>query len=433
MWSKVGHYKQRAAAIGAFGMVVLIAAAGFAPASAAVRAPEALRADILDVAMVGRSLRVTMATAGLGGSQGDAATADVSVWLNGVAIRVGLPLIHMPRHFSMDLDLAAGVARVGGITVGQFASVPPFRENLRFPVEVTVRRGTLAATARRTATILLPAVIVPGYLNEHDGPSAAVLTAFRRHGYADSGAGQNVFWFTYKSTEITLPEGGQALAAYVRRTVLPASYAARINVVGYSLGGLMARWNVAYDVDGWGALINRLMLVGVPNEGTVLAYLTDHTPSALPYSSLGRTSASRAFMPTFPFWRAASTQPWGMPPDAENTVLDELNARPIPPDIRVYLFYGSHDPHNSGGPQTSVGITGMLPGAELAFGAGDGMVLAASAQGLPILGGIGVPALAERAVLRVDLGPVYHTRLLDAAAGRIAGALLDRFVDHVDE
>src|SRR5579864_8775314 len=291
MWSKVGHYKQRAAATGVVGMVLLIVAAVFAPASAAVQAAEALRADILDVAMVGRSLRVTMATAGLGDPQGEAATADVAVWLSGAPIRVGLPLIHMPRQFSMDLDLAAGVARVGGIAVGQFASVPPFRENLRFPVEVTVRRGPLVATARRMAAILLPTVIVPGYLNERDGPSEAVMTAFRRHGYADRGAGQNVFWFTYKSTEITLPEGGRALAAYVRRTVLPASYAARINVVGYSLGGLMARWNVAYDVDGWGALVDRLALVGVPNEGTVLAYLVDHAPSALPYSSLARTSA----------------------------------------------------------------------------------------------------------------------------------------------
>jgi hypothetical protein len=122
-----------------------------------------------------------------------------------------------------------------------------------------------------------------------------------------------------------------------------------------------------------------------------------------------------------------------MPPDAENPLLDELNARPIPPDIRVYLFYGSHDPRDSAGPQTSVGITGLLPDAALAFGAGDGMVLAASAQGLPILGGKGVPALADRAVLRVNLGPVYHTRLLEVAAGRVAGALLDRFDSRMGE
>ena len=97
------------------------------------------------------------------------------------------------------------------------------------------------------------------------------------------------------------------------------------------------------------------------------------------------------------------------------------------------LFYGSHDPGNPAGPQTSAGITGALPCAALSYGAGDGVVLGASAQGLPIRGGKGVPGLIDRAVLPVDLGAVYHTRLLPAGADRIAGAVLDRFFDRVDE
>jgi hypothetical protein len=266
-----------------------------------------------------------------------------------------------------------------------------------------------------------------------DGPSEEVLTVFRRHGFVTAGAARNVFWFTYPSKQVALPLGARALAAYVRGVVLPAGYAARVNVVGFSLGGLMARWNVAYDVDGWSTLVDRLLLVGVPNEGTVAAYLAEHAPSGLPFSALGRTSATQAFLPTFPFWRAAPTQSWGMPADAENALLEELNARPIPRDVRVYLFYGSHDPRDSGGPQTSAGITGVLPEAALAYEAGDGVVLAASAQGLPIRGGSGVPALLDRTVLRVDLGPVYHTRLLDAGAEKVAGALLDAFADRVDE
>ena len=411
-------------------LVVLLAVA----ASSAVGQPvDPPHVAILDVGMVRQSLRITMATANLGDSRGDPPAVTISVQLDGVPIRATLPLIHMPSRFAMDLDLAAGVVRVGGVPVGQFALVPLFRENLRFPVEVTVRRGLLVATARKTATILLPTVIIPGYLNEDDRPSQEVLAVFRRHGYADAGEAQNLFWFAYPSRQVTLPEGARGLAAYVRRVVLPATYAARVNIVGYSLGGLMARWNVAYDVDGWGALVTRLVLVGVPNEGAVMTYLGSHAPSVLPFSGLGRTSAARAFMPTFPFWRATPAQPWGTPPDAENAVLAGLNARTMPPDIRVYLFYGSHDPGDPAGPQTSAGITGVLPGAALSYGAGDGVVLAASAQGLPIRGGKGVPGLADRPVLRVDLGAVYHTRLLDAGADRIAGALLDRFFNRVDE
>jgi len=215
--------------------------------------------------------------------------------------------------------------------------------------------------------------------------------------------------------------------------VLPATHAARVNVVGYSLGGLLARWNVAYDVDGWATLVDRLMLVGVPNEGTVLAYVVAHAPSILPYAGLGRRPAASAFLPTFPFWRADSTQPWTVPADAGNELLADLNARPLPPDIRLYLFYGSHDPRKAGGPQTSAGITGSLPGATLSYGEGDGVVLAASALGLPIGGNEGVTVLTEHAAARVDLGAVYHTGLLEAGATKIIAALLDRFFERVDE
>jgi hypothetical protein len=426
---RVDH-KRRIVAPGLGGLWLLgllaLSAAGSPAADAA-----GLRVGIADVRMAGPSLRIAITTDGLHGAgrQGgpNPPAVAVSVWFDGAPVHVQLPLIHMPSRFAMDFDLAAGVIRVGGASVARFAPVPPFRENARVPVEVTLRRGEDAAVAHRTAAILLPTVIVPGYLNEDDGPSAAVLSAFRHRGYVDAGAGQNVFWFTYPSKRLAVPDGGRALADYVRRVVLPSGHAAAVNVVGYSLGGLIARWNVAYDVDGWSTLVNRLVLVGVPNEGTVMAYLAGHAPSALPFAGLGHTPASRVFMPTFPFWRPGPGSPWALPPDAENALLDGLNARPIPSDIRIYLFYGSHDPRHPAGPQTSAGITGALPDAALAYEAGDGLILAASAQGLPIQGGEGVPALAERAVLRVDLGSVYHTQLLDAGAGRIAGALLDRF------
>jgi|SRR5579864_1109674 len=411
---------------------LLAAAAG--PAAGEQREPlVAPRAAILDVSMTGQSLRITVATAGPAGAQKDSVALTVSAWLDGVPIRAELPLIHMPSLFSMDLDLPAGVVRLGGVAVGSFAPVAPFRENLRFPVEVTVRRGALAATARSIATVLLPVVIVPGYLNEWGGPGADVLATFHRHGYTASGPGRNLFWFNYPSQQVTLPEGAAALAAYVRGVVLPATYAARVNIVGYSLGGLMARWNVAYTVDGWSTLVNRLILVGVPNEGTVMAYVAAHTPSLVPFAGLGRRPATPAFLPTFPFWRADSTHPWTMPPDVDNELLAGLNARALPRDIRVYLFYGSHDPGRSAGPQTSVGITGILPEATIAYGAGDGIVLAASAQGQPIGGGSGVPALMDPAVIRIDLGAVYHTGLLEAGADKIARALLDRVLDRVEE
>ena len=389
---------------------------------------------ILNVRLVdGHVVRIDLATSGLDAPGMEPPTVDLSVLLDGVPARAALPLIHMPPRFSMDLDLPVGVVRVGGIPVGSFTPVPRFRENLRFPVDVTVRRGQLAATARQITTFLLPTVIVPGYLNEFTARDEDAIASFVHRGYDIDNAAPTLFWFTYPSRDASLDDAARALAAYVRRAVLPRTYAARINVVGFSLGGLMARWNVAHDVDGWGTLVNRLVLVGVPNEGSVMAYVGEHAPFFVPFSGFGRTVTAAMLTPTFPFWRAAPGEGWRTPPDAQNTILTQLNALPLPAGIRVYIFYGSHAAEDSAGPLTASGITGALPGTDLSFAAGDGVVLSASAQGLPIHGNEGVPALAERTILRVDLGAVYHTRLLDAGAGRIADALFDRFASTVDE
>jgi hypothetical protein len=403
-------------------------------AGAAGHGPEDLRVSILSVRMADpHALAVEVATSGLQSQDGQPPVVDLRVWLDGVPARAALPLIDMPPRFTMVLDLPAGVITVGGIPIGAFHPVLPFTENLRFPVDVTVRHGSRAATARSIATILLPTVIVPGYLNELSGQDETVLTRFRRHGYATGGAAPSLFWFTYSSRRLTLEEAGRALAAYVRQTVLPAGYAARINVVGYSVGGLIARWTIAHNLDGWGTLVNRLVLIGVPNEGSVMAYMAEHAPSFLPFSGLGQSPLAESVVPVFPFWRAGAGQPWSLPPDAHNPVLTDLNARPIPPGIRVYVFFGNHDPRDSAGPQTAAGVTRPLPGGALSFASGDGVVLAASAQGLPIHGGTGVPVLSDRTVARVDLGTVYHMGLLAAGADRIAAALLDRFRTTVDE
>src|ERR1700730_15667477 len=234
---------------------------------AAGQATGPLRVTILDVGMVSQSLRITMATTGLDDGDNLPSTVGLSAWFDGVPFLATVPLIHMPFRFAMELALADGVVRVGGISVGEFAPVRPFDENMHSPIEVTLRRGSRAATAREMVTIPLPTVIVPGYLNELGAPDEEVLDAFRRHGYRDKGLAPPPFWFPYTSLRMTLEEGARDLGAYVRQVVLPATFARKINVVGYSLGGLLARWNIAYDLDGWGALVNRLVLVGGPNEG----------------------------------------------------------------------------------------------------------------------------------------------------------------------
>jgi len=388
--------------------------------------------SILNVRMVdGHALRIDMATSGLDPQPTDPPNVTLEVWLDGVPARGSLLLIHMPPRFFMDVDLPAGAIRVGVVKVGEFHPARPFTENMRFPVRVSLRQGPQVATASRMVTMLLPTVIVAGYMNEIGGRNEEALAAFIRRGYRVDGTAPTLFWFGYPSHLLTLEEAAYHLADYVRQVVLTQAYVAKVNVVGYSFGGLMARWNVEYNVDGWGTLVNRLILVGVPNEGSVMAYVHRNASTLLPYAYFAHAPAAHEMMPTFPFWRAGPTQPWSTPPDADNPVLAQLNVRPIPEGIRVWAFYGGGDPQDSVASNTLAGITETPSREESA--AGDGIVLAASAQGLPIHGGSGVASLTGPDVVRVSLGSVGHSQLLAAGADRVAAVLLDRFINTVDE
>jgi Lipase (class 2) len=383
------------------------------------------RVEILDAGMVnGHILRVEIATSGLDPRAAEIPSVDLEAWLDGVPARGSLLLIHMPRRFAMDIDLPGGAIRVGVVKVAEFAPIQPFTDNVRFPIRVTLREDGRVATASQIVTVLLPTVIVPGYMNELSGRSKETLEAFIHRGHRDNGRAPTVFWFEYPSRSVTLEEGAHRLADYIRHVVLAQTYAAKINVVGYSFGGLMARWNVQFDVDGWGTLVNRLILIGVPNEGSVLAYAYRNIPAFLPFAYFAHSPAVNDMTPTFPFWRAAPTKPWDIPPDGGNPMLAQLNARPIPEGIRVWVFYASGQP---GDANTMAGVTASPQSGDRA--AGDGIVLAASAEGLPIHGGSGVAALLAPNVVHVGLGRVEHRVLLASGADRLAAVVLDRFLE----
>ncbi len=312
------------------------------------------------------------------------------------------------------IDLRRGRVLIGGdASVAEFIPVPPLEEKPPIAVEVTVRQGNAVATVQQKGVLLLPTIIVPGYLNDLSGaPDSRVLSVLEQRGYRATGASPDLFWFGYQSRGLGLEEAARALAVYVREVVLPQTYAARINVVGYSMGGLMTRWNLAFE-RGWNQLVNRFVMVGVPNEGAVTSYVYRWYPVAAPWAG---TPAARDLLPTFPFWRPTPAAPWGSPEDARDPILATLNTHPLPEGIRAYAFY-AHDR------DTWAGVTGALPRSVFSFGPGDGIVLAASALGLPINGGAGVPGFADRLLMKVDLGGVGHASVLIAAGAQIADLL----------
>lgn len=381
--------------------------------------------SILGLRLVdGHILRADVVTAGLDPQGPEQPDLTVDAWIGRVLAHGSLLLTYMPPRFSVDIDLPAGAVKVGEVKIGEFGAVAPFTDNARFPVRVAVRQGNRAAAASRVATLLLPTVVVPGLMNElHPEPDDA-LAPYLHRGYRDGGDAPTLFWFAYPSHELPLEEAGRTLAAYVRQQVLTRAYAAKINVIGYSLGGLIARWNIQFDVDGWAARVSRLFLVGVPNEGSVLAYTYRNVPTFVPYAYFAHAPVAHAMIPTFPFWRATGSEHWSMPADAENPALAQLNARPMPRGVRVWVIYG--DQHGNT-PNTVAGLTESGQGPD--YGPGDGVVLADSARGLPIHGAGGVAALLAPDVVRVDLGPVGHSDLMAAGADRIASALLDRVLE----
>jgi hypothetical protein len=86
---------------------------------------------------------------------------------------LGARTIHGPRapvagaRITAAIDLPAGWIRVGGdASVVEFPPEPPIDENTPLGVELSVRQGAEVATARQASMLMLPRVIVPGYLND---------------------------------------------------------------------------------------------------------------------------------------------------------------------------------------------------------------------------------------------------------------------------
>jgi hypothetical protein len=395
----------------AIAAVMLSAVLAAGPAVSGVpAAPLAVTIAPLEMATRG-VIPITVAVARLRPSP--PATVEATVVIAGRVITVP-PVPVAAARVPGELDLPDGRFRLGGVTVWRFPPVPPPDGNTAIALAVTVRQAGEAATARRSAALLLPTVIVPGYLEDVlSAPDPRVLAVLRQRGYRSDGASPTMFWFVYPSRRFSLQQGAEALGAYVRQTVLPSVYAGRINVVGFSEGGLLVRWELAFDPS-WSHLVNRFIMIGTPNEGSVASYVFGWYPVL---ARVAATPAARDMLPTYPFWRPSPAVTWSIPPEARNASLARLNAQPPPDDVQVYAFFGTAKPG-----ETWAGVTGAPPDAQFSYGAGDGIVLAASVLGLPINGGAGIPGFSNR-LTAVNLGPVRHLVLLRTAITKIADVL----------
>lgn len=101
---------------------------------------------------------------------------------------------------------------------------------------------------------------IPSFINNYDG----LISSFKNAGYFDSGTDKNLFIFSYDWRR-PLDVLADRLNDYIN-TNTPEQ---KVNLVGHSMGGLIAR---AYAQKYGTSNVNKIVTVGSPNKGTLKAY-----------------------------------------------------------------------------------------------------------------------------------------------------------------
>jgi pimeloyl-ACP methyl ester carboxylesterase len=300
---------------------------------------------------------------------GASATVRGSLWLDGRALPSTTGLLAGSHLRQFRFDLAA-------------ARVPRFRHpaRYRFCVGQPCREGT----------ILLPLAVIHGVLGDLSGlmgardPYPPLLAALRREGYSDTKPYPTLAYISYPSaaallslllpgTSLVPGPARDGVAAYAARYLAPGvrsllagSYAARVDLVGHSMGGLIARAYLASPSQA--RLVHTAILLGTPNQGSAATFETVGARLLLP-------ETARDLLPTYPYLRdSASGHPVTAP--LSNTYLAGLNRLRPPAGVRIICLYGRALPTDSvllvrG---TNLTVTGSLTAP------GDGTVTAASAR-----------------------------------------------------
>jgi pimeloyl-ACP methyl ester carboxylesterase len=176
----------------------------------------------------------------------------------------------------------------------------------------------------------VPLVLLPGLGNEQSPSSMeAFVPALQLEaaGYDGEGKRPNLIVHGYDSLTTSLPALGKTLNRPVRRLLRKTPFT-RVDIVGFSMGGLVAR---SYMAGRRGAgKVRKCLFLATPNEGTPLAYLgaqltdlplLDGVPALGGIADLlldpEAKEALRVFYPTYP-WLVATVPILGTVP------LDEL-------------------------------------------------------------------------------------------------------------
>lgn len=324
---------------------------------------------------------------------------------------------------------------------------------------VAERRSPEKAVRSFAGTVPVPLVVLGGLGNEGDAGStdafAAAIDLAAGGAYGFGTETSSLTAHSYPSLTAPLAELGDGLEPVVA-DALRGTVFGKVDVVGFSMGGLVAR---QWAADHAGDRVRKMVLLATPNEGAPLAYVAYQLttpgstfsglldglpvdPSTLVGTFLpeGATESLRSFFPTYS-WAYATFDFFGVPvtgpipsvflPDSASP-LTALNRVGPPAGADVHAVFCSALlpdvlpaellPFSIGTVDT-VDFTDLLAGGtpdltQIASGDGDGVVPVRSARMDD------VPAW-KSAIVAHDLGAGFHaTMTLDPRAVAEIAAIL---------
>jgi hypothetical protein len=329
------------------------------------------------------------------------------------------------------------------------SNVPRFDDNQKFTMTATINEAGNSGSAKTDVEIPLPVVHVHGILTDclpDRTPHGAFDYLKRNHpSYAeDDGFPKlttvypTLVSFDYPSLNADALYSASQLTGWIHDKVLSQTWAAKVNVIAHSLGGIISRTAIVNF--GAGAFINKLILVGSPSEGAAVApvftsiwgapqALVSAMVSTVAFPLTLRTQYDNAvgclmkglpvtteqMLPTYAWWASSKTaavqNDLTIPINKKNLFLTQVNLG-LHVNVSYYAIVASglQTPTKLWGRFWLVGpFPALLDPA--AYGPGDGIVpissMTASDTGWPIGTGPGFLNVFD------DVGAVFHTSYFD--------------------
>lgn len=196
-------------------------------------------------------------------------------------------------------------------------NIPRFTKNVKFVVNgiASYKDGGKSEPSVFRGNILLPVIVIHGvttnwlesriYPVVYSGLERSLVT----NGYVPDDEGYKTLWkvteITYSSQDDTEQDVAAKMTGYITQAT-DKTYAARVNLIGHSLGGLIGRF-VTTEYEALrpdGPRVHKLIMIGTPNKGSAEFYkrtfaMNRSEATALLTTNTGQPNLRQWLSPTY--------------------------------------------------------------------------------------------------------------------------------------